>query len=343
MLSRVADSLYWMARYLERAEHTARMLDTHLHLMLDQQPTNAAAQVHRLLDSLNLEEEKDARTDPADVARLLTTDRDSLASIVRCVGAARENARQVRDSISSEMWEQLNLLHLHVARIRFEDIWSSSRAEFLRSVREGSHLFDGITDSTLSHGEGWEFIQLGRYLERAWMTAALLDAHRDYYLSAQGAIEAPADYLDGITLLRSTASFEAFCRRHTANLQPGRVAEFLLLDPEFPHTLRFCLDRVSDALDSLAARAPHRELSAVRDMSATARAMLQFHTLSEMRHLDFRSFLGSVKSFGWKVHDAINAAFIAYPIDVELMTAGVSRENVMRPSAELLSMVQEQR
>ncbi|MGH9201361.1 MAG: alpha-E domain-containing protein, partial [Vicinamibacterales bacterium] len=163
MLSRVADSLYWMSRYLERAEHTARLVNVNLNLTLDRSPADAARNWGRLLASL---------PDPPPWALPTTTnpgeatvDLANRASIAACVGAARENARQVREEISSEMWEGINRLHLAAQRSQPEEAeWTASTNEFLTSAIGGAYQFQGLTDATMTHGEGWHFIELGRYL-----------------------------------------------------------------------------------------------------------------------------------------------------------------------------------
>ena len=141
--------------------------------------------------------------------------------------SARENARQVREQISSEMWEQLNRLFHAVKRTTMDELWESSPHEFLAAAKEGSHLFQGITDSTMTHGEGWQFIQVGRYMERAGAVATLLDVHFGDSL----AITDFQEQLEWIGLLKSCTAFEPFCRTTRRTVKPERVADFLLLNP----------------------------------------------------------------------------------------------------------------
>jgi uncharacterized alpha-E superfamily protein len=168
MLSRVADSLYWMSRYLERAEHTARLLSVGLNQTLDQTPQSAAPRWGRTLAALQTPLPSD---DPYTITRVLTFDAANPGSISSCIALARENARQVREQISSEMWEQLNRLYLRVKEANIAELWEGEPQEFFQAVKEGAHLFQGITDATMSHGEGWHFIEVGRYLERVGATA----------------------------------------------------------------------------------------------------------------------------------------------------------------------------
>jgi uncharacterized alpha-E superfamily protein len=166
LLSRVADHLYWMSRYLERAEHTARLIDVSLNMMLEQAPQAAERRFLRLLRSLHVQQDADAPTDAYHLTQRLTFDAGTPNAIVSCIASARENAQHVRELISSEMWEQINLLYLHISRTRMDTIWNAHSHDFFRAVKEGSHLFQGITDSTMTQGEGWQFIQIGRYRAR---------------------------------------------------------------------------------------------------------------------------------------------------------------------------------
>jgi uncharacterized alpha-E superfamily protein len=162
-------------------------------------------------------------------------DASNRSSIVASIVNARENARQVREQISSEMWEQLNRL-FHAVRRNSPEVWDAR--DFLQSIKEGAHLFQGITDSTMTHGEGWQFIQAGRYLERAMAVSTLVGAHyREFHQPAQ--IGAERVYLEWIGLLRSCTAFEAYCKAYTADVKQERIAEFLVLHPSFPHSIRF--------------------------------------------------------------------------------------------------------
>ena len=149
MLSRVADNLYWMSRYLERAEHTARLIDVSLYHLLDQKSEYAMQRWNRMCDSLRIPSLGEEVDDTYSVTQTLTFDAANPFSIISCIAAARDNAQQIRERISLEMWEQLNRLFLHVKRTSMEDMWFSERHEFLASVKEGVQLFQGLTDSTM--------------------------------------------------------------------------------------------------------------------------------------------------------------------------------------------------
>jgi uncharacterized alpha-E superfamily protein len=251
MLSRVADSLYWMSRYLERAEHIARLVNVNLNLTLDRAPADAARHWGRLLASLPAPPPWVAPTKPETLERAVV-DLANRESIAACVGAARENARQVREEISSEMWQEINRVFLGVQRRQPADSeWTAGTHEFLTSIIEGVHLFQGVTDATMSHSEGWHFIELGRYLERASATASLLDVQfRDCDMGIEQ-VAGVSEYVEWVGLLKSCCAFEAYCRHYTADLRSMRIAEFLLLSPDFPRSIHFAVGRVHASLDSI--------------------------------------------------------------------------------------------
>lgn len=318
MLSRVADSLFWMARYLERAEHTARLLDVHLHSALDLTPTAAERRWRRLLLALHSQPPA-AGVTPYAITQALTFDTSNSDSIAACITAARDNARQVRERISSEMWEQVNRLYLQVRHTSMEEMWSGEPHLFFRSVKEGVHLFQGITDATLSHDEGWWFIQIGRYLERAMATAALLDVH---FCLPEGSDAEALDYFEWVALLKSCTAFEAYCKVYTASIRPEDVAEFLLLNAEFPRSIRFAADMIQDAAQAIGRSSAHRATARVERLAGRLRAVLDYGQVDEIM-TDMHTFLMSIRRMCVQVHDEIYRACISYPADEALKGDGV--------------------
>ena len=246
MLSRVAESLYWMSRYLERAENTARFLDVHLNLNLELSPQVGGRRYRDLLQALQVIHPADSLPSPTELA----LESGLPESISSCVAAARENARQIREQISSEMFEQVNKLYLYMRSRPTHDRFAVEPHSVFSKVKDGVHLFQGITDSTMTHGQGWHWIQLGRYLERAHLRAGQL-LHNLPMLFESGETE-PHHYSELLGLLKSCTAWEAYCKVHGAELTDERVAEFLLLDPEFPHSLHFSIGQVAQALEALA-------------------------------------------------------------------------------------------
>lgn len=320
MLSRVADNLYWMSRYLERAEHTARLLDVHINLSLEHTRGSSEARWGRLLACLdpNL-----AKADPQPLAETrsvdaLAFDMSNRNSIVSCIMAARENARQVREQISSEMWEQINRLFHEVRRSSIEDVRDFQPTEFLWSVRERSYLFQGITDSTMNHGEGWHFIQLGRYLERAGSVASLLDVHFAEFARVPDWDAAHSEHLEWVGLLRSCTAFEAYCKVYTAELRARRVLEFMLLNAEFPHSVRFSMDHVQQAFDCLVQTCPNRGADRLRKLTGRVCSSLAFANIDDVLTGGLHTMLEGLQRQCNQIHAAAYQIYISYPVDSAL-------------------------
>jgi uncharacterized alpha-E superfamily protein len=318
MLSRDADSLYWMSRYLERAEHTARLLAVGLNQMLDQTPELAPPRWGRLLSALHAAPPRQGLADAYAITRELTFEPANTNAIVACVALARENARQVRQQISSEMWEQLNRLYLRVRATTPEAIWQGEPLEFYQAVKEGAHLFQGITDATMTHGEGWHFIQVGRYLERAGATAALLDAYFVPFLSADPDGPAPLDFNDWVGLLKCCTAFEAYCKVYTADVQPTTVAEFLLLHAEFPRSVRFCADRVQRGLQAIAQATGSKGAGRAERLAGRFRAALDYGQVDEIMADNMHADLLSIQRQCAGIHSAISQAYVTYPVESAL-------------------------
>ncbi len=318
MLSRVADSLYWMSRYLERAEHTARLLGVNLTQMLDQTPQSTEQRWNRLLMSLRTRSFTIGPNDAYTITNELTFDASNSASIAACIASARVNARQVREQISTEMWEQLNRLYLQVSRASMDEIWYSEPYEFFQSVKDGAHLFQGVTDATLSHGEGWQFIQLGRFIERACLTADVLDVHFKAYLEAQPSSATLIDYMDWVAVLKSCTSFEAYCKVYTANIQPSTIAEFLLLNAETPRSVRFAADMVQAALQSIARETGTRHAGRAERLAGRLRSSLSYSQVDEIMANNMHTYLETIQSQCAQIHTAIRETYVAYPIDAAL-------------------------
>ncbi len=318
MLSRVADSLYWTSRYLERAEHTARLLGVGLNQMLDQTPVSVQPRWQRLLDALHTAAPSDGLNDHA-IVRMLTFDPGTSMSIVACVTAARENAQQVREQISSEMWEQLNRLYLHVKQTDIDQIWQAEPQEFLQSVKEGAHLFQGVTDATMSHGEGWHYIQVGRYLERAGTTALLLDLNFQPHMAAATPEQSPLDYIDWVALLKCCTAFEAYCKVYTAEVKPAYVAEFLLLSETNPRSVRFAVDRVQRSLQALGKATGGRGAGRAERIAGRLSAQLDYAQMDEIMDGDLPAYLEGIRSQCHLIHQMIYQSYISYSIEAALV------------------------
>jgi uncharacterized alpha-E superfamily protein len=317
MLSRVADSLYWMSRYLERAEHTARLIDVQLSQMLEDAGMDVDLRWQRLLRCLRTP--LDAQAGAYDITYSLTFDQNNPSSIVSCIEAARENARQVREQISSEMWEQLNRLFLRVKQTRMEQIWSAEPHRFLTSVKEGIYLFHGIIDATMNHNEGWHFIRVGRFLERATSIATLVDAHFAVFPIEGNQYESdPLGYLSWVGLLRSCASFEGYCKVHTAVIRPAQVVEFLLLNADAPRSVRFACARMQDGLQAIANATGTRNSGRVERLTGRLRASLDYYQIDEILSDDMHEYLDGIQRQCALIHNGLYQVYLAYPIEVAM-------------------------
>src|SRR5882757_3000498 len=199
MLSRVADSLYWMSRYIERAEHTARLIAVKLESMVEQTPEDAAASWARVTESLTGEKTVPLHLDAFAITRRLAFDRDNDNSLITSLALARDNARQVREALSNEVWENLNRLYLRLSPVTMDSIWVHSPGRLFREALEEMHALEGVTYSTLSHGEGWYFLELGKYIERAQLLGRLLDTH---FRGARDGVQGGPKYFDWLVLLK---------------------------------------------------------------------------------------------------------------------------------------------
>jgi uncharacterized alpha-E superfamily protein len=317
-----------MSRYLERAEHTTRLLDVNLNLMLDESAASAERRWHRVLVALGNPKDIEWKGDPYELVRTLSFDTDSKSSILSLLIMARENSRHVREQISTEQWHRLNSLYLAVT---LPGLYKPTEAgtmamepeaptEFLTQVMEGVHQFQGVSDSTMSHGEGWQFIQVGRYIERASATAALLEAYHKDLWSEGSSPEGPEgnEYLDWMGLLRSATAFEAYCKVYTADLTPERILEFLLLDEDFPHSLRFSIDSLQHALDSIQRDSGKVKADQVRRLAGRLQGSLSYSGVEEILEGDVVAYLRMIQVQCREIHNTIYELYIDYSIQTAL-------------------------
>jgi len=251
MLSRVAESLYWMARHIERAEDLTRLLAVNFNALLDTQPEFALQGWQPLITmtgDAELFSETFGEASAQAVMEFLLWSPHNPNAITACINRARENARSVREQISSEMWEHINRLYFIIRDANRATVLASP-AEFFTQIRDGSQAFQGITSATLTHGDPYHFIQLGALLERADKTARILNA-KYMYIERLPRNSAETS-LQLIALLRSCSAFEPFRRAAKGGMSIELVVDYLLLDRAFPRAVLFCLNRSMAALDIL--------------------------------------------------------------------------------------------
>ena len=248
LLSRVADAIYWTARYMERAENIARYIGVNLNLQLDL-PLSPAHQWQPLIDTSGDAEafkEHFGSANQANVIEFLAYDLRNPNSISSCIGTARENARSVRETISSEMFEQVNHMYLRMQAQR-----SMPEPERLldtfRDIRLGCHLFQGVTDATMTHNEAWHFLRVGRKLERADKTSRILDVKYFMLLPSIQDVGTPYDDIHWSAVLKSVSGFEMY-RKKYGRITPRDVVDFLVFDPDFPRAMRYCIESANSSL-----------------------------------------------------------------------------------------------
>lgn len=252
MLSRVADAIYWASRYVERAENVARMIDVNLKLMLDS-PDMSNAQWEPLVSISGDDEDFKKRFGAAtqeNVLNFLAFDKENPNSIISCLRAGRWNARSVREIISSEMWLTLNKFYLMVNEAAANPAHELSLDEFFGEVKNRSHLFQGVTDATMTHGEAWHFCQLGRQLERADKTSRILDVKYFILLRSVEDVGTALDDIQWAAVLRSISAFQMY-RRDRGRITPKGVVDYLVLDRDFPRAIQHCLLCAQESLHAI--------------------------------------------------------------------------------------------
>jgi uncharacterized alpha-E superfamily protein len=251
LLSRVADAVYWMARYMERAENVARFIGVNLNLQFDL-PLDPAYQWQPLIDTSGdtaVFRERYGVANQDNVTQFLTYDADNLNSIFCCLRAARENARSVRETISSEMWAQVNSMYLEMQE-QPEIGEPESLPELYRSIRLGCHMFQGITDATMTHNEAWHFVRLGRKLERADKTSRILDVKYFMLLPSLRDVGTPYDDIQWSAVLKSVSGFEMY-RKKYGRVDPRDIVDFLVMDRDFPRSIHYSIRTADESLHAV--------------------------------------------------------------------------------------------
>lgn len=252
MISRVAEHCFWMSRYLERAENTARVLEVNQTLLLDF-PVPLEQQWQPLLIISGIHDmPKDA--DGETVQHHLTWETSNPASIASSIAAARENARNIREVISADFWERLNFYYLWIQSSHARSLYHDDRSAFYSQIKRINQLMTGISEGTMSHGEAWDFFQLGKYLERSCQTARILDVKYHILLPTVDQVGTPIDNAHWVAILMSCSGYEPF-HKQRPGADPGiAVSDFLIFDSIFPRSVRFCLGKCRAAAYAISGR-----------------------------------------------------------------------------------------
>jgi len=318
MLSRVADSMYWIGRYLERAENTLRILDVNMNLMLEGSSMGSETRWRRVLRAFSTPVGMDEHDSDMTIESL-TFDLNNQASIASCVAAARENARQVRDEMSSEQWQKLNSLYHQLSGMQTKQ-QRPMLSDAMQTILDGIYLFQGVTDTTMTHGDGWQFIRTGRFMERAVQTATLLELYYHELYLQRDLLQESTQYLEWVGLLRSCGAFECYCTTYTADLSPDRILEFLLLNRKFPHSLWYSVNAIVEALARIESDNRRSTAEELTRRAGRLRAMLSFAHIGEIIEQDAGVYLRQILNQCRMIQELTYRLYISYSIDTTLTT-----------------------
>jgi uncharacterized alpha-E superfamily protein len=314
MLSRVADSIFWMSRSIERAQNIARFINVNLKLSLElgDAAHNQWAPLIYTSGDQDRFGELYGEANQRNVIDFLAFDSENANSIISCLRSARENARTVREMISSMMWEELNKFFLSVRAAANERSILDSPYEFFSQIILASHLLEGITDATMSHGEPWHFSRLGRLLERADKTSRILDVKYFILLPSVGDVGTNIDTIQWGALLESASALEMYRKRH-GRISPELVAEFLILDREFPRAMHHCLIESEKSLNAIFGTRDDRVYNVAEQKLGRLRADVNYSQIREIIDGGLHEFIDDFQVKLNAVGAAIHETFFAAP------------------------------
>jgi uncharacterized alpha-E superfamily protein len=319
MLSRVANLVYWMARQLERAENTARIVDVNAQLVLDLQSRQAADDpksweplVYVTGDQEKFFELYGETASERTVIEFMLFDKRNPSSLISCVGLARENARCIRDQLSGDVWETLNTFYLRLKTDDFRRYAQLGSVAYLSHVKTQIQLLFGVAESMIPRTDLWWFFQLGRYLERADNTSRILDVKYYMLLPDLYAVGSALDMVQWASVLRSCSAFEAFRRSRRGQLNLERVVDYLVRDDVFPRSILFSVAEAEQALAQITAAAPHLEGVSPAIMLRDLRAELEMIDVPAIISEGLHEFLDDVQNKISEVHAAIQTTFVEY-------------------------------
>ncbi|MCA1813988.1 MAG: alpha-E domain-containing protein [Halobacteriales archaeon] len=311
MLSRAANAIYWMTRYIERAENVARFIDVNLNVALDVPESNGMwdSIVATTGDEASFRERHGTAAKSAAI-HFLAAEPTNPNAIVSCLYHARENARSVREIISSEMWLQVNTAYLAVQEAIASGQLESQPHEFFARVKLDSHLFDGLMEATMSHGEPWHFGRLGRLLERADKTARMLDVKYYALLPRPSDLGAAFDDLQWSAVLRSASALEMY-RKRRHRITAADVADFLVFDRDFPRSIGFCLNRAEESLKCITGSAPGTFSNVAEKRLGRLRSHVEYLDIQDVFTMGLHEFLQETQTDLNYVGDGIHETFFA--------------------------------
>jgi uncharacterized alpha-E superfamily protein len=306
-----------MSRYIERAENNARLADVNLQFLLDlanQPQADLRQQWNPIISSLEENELFSSLYDELDgkaAIDFVALQKSNPNSIYSCLTLARENARTTREQISSEMWEQINRLFLFAKSESGRKLLRTSPFEFFKRITVGSHLFQGITDSTMTHGEGWDFIRIGKLLERADCTSRILDVKYHILLPSGEKVGGNIDTIQWMAVLKSCSALEAYRKVYVGQVAPWKVAEFVITHPAFPRSIRFSVDYFDAALHHISGSNESKYANEAEHLSGRLRDDLDYVTIANIFNFGLHEYLEQIQERLVEISDALHATYCA--------------------------------
>jgi len=311
MLSRVANSLYWLSRYLERAENLARLVDVNRHESLD----NNNEDVWKPLLYTTCMESSYAESNENEVGWFITFSSKNPDSILQCVAQARENARMVRDQISEEIWRDLNRFHLFIQSDEALHLWQTQPDSFYRRTIEWCMLLTGLINGTVLHDEGWHYMQIGKFLERADKTTRVLDMLA--YLGDPGRPKLAS-------ALKSCSAFNAFQATDRSGITLDNVVNFLLFSSSFPRSARFCLQQIDQNLHAISGCPFGGFSNEAERLNGSTLAQLNFSSMNSVLEVGYHSYIDSLQKDFNDIGQQVFETYILLPLE----TRSISQNSI---------------
>lgn len=312
LLSRYAEAIYWMARYVERAENLARILDVNESFSRNSAGSQSWISILQLYADEEAFAQRYEAADAHSVIAFYVLDEQNPGSILSCVRAARENARTLRPLISTEMWTNLNIFYNRVRAYRSEDVAEERLARLCAQVKESCQTHTGITEGTFYRDEGWYFYEIGRSLERADQTTRMLDVKYLILLPSVHDVGSPLDVSQWNALLRSAAGYHAYRRIHPSGMRPEQVAEFLLFNLAFPRSVAACFERADRRLTQLRSRYRLRGGTEALEKLDELRTVLSETTIDQVIHSGLHEFIDGIQLSLLGISALIGRDFFGY-------------------------------
>jgi uncharacterized alpha-E superfamily protein len=316
MLSRIADSLFWLARYIERAEETARILDVNYHMMLEQSYQSAQLRWDPLVAMAGEEQrfrqfysDANSRT----VFEFLAFRPDNPSSVLQCITKARENARTIRDRISRETWEDINGLFHAVTRFNPQEEIAAGPHRFCETVKFGSHRFHGVAEATLPHDEGWQFLKIGWYLERAEMTARLVDVQYQNLLEAPAAMGGGDSHL-WMAVLNSVGAYETYRRQYHSPIERAKVVEMLILHPQHPRSIRFSITEVQAGMRAISGSVAGSYANEAERLIGKVLESLRYDKIEDIFQRGLHAYMSDLLKACRAIHEDIARTYFYYAV-----------------------------